>query len=42
MEVHKSEVRLPSGPLREVGEYDIDVQLHVDVTQSVKVMVEPQ
>lgn len=42
VEVNKAEVKLPSGPLRETGEYDIDVQLHVDVMQTVKVVVEAQ
>ena len=40
--VAKSEVKLPEGTLREVGEYDIDVQLHVDVIQSVKLLVEAE
>lgn len=35
----KSEVRLPSGVLREVGQYDIDVQLHAEVIQAVKLVV---
>ncbi|MDX1635448.1 MAG: 50S ribosomal protein L9 [Marinobacter sp.] len=38
-EVEKSEVRLPEGPLRAVGEYDIELQLHSDVTAEVKVTV---
>lgn len=42
VDVTKSEVKLPSGTLREVGEYDIDLQLHDDVLQSVKVVVEAQ
>lgn len=37
--VSKSEVRLPQGVLREVGQYEIDVQLHAEVTQAVKVAV---
>jgi large subunit ribosomal protein L9 len=37
--VSKSEVRLPNGVIREVGEFDIDVQLHTDVTQTVKLAV---
>lgn len=37
--VTKSEVRLPSGVLREVGQYDINVQLHAEVTQAVKLVV---
>lgn len=38
-DVEKSEVRLPEGPLRVVGEYDIELQLHTDVTVEVKVAV---
>jgi large subunit ribosomal protein L9 len=38
-EVDKSEVRLPNGVIREVGEYDVDVQLHSDVIQAVKLIV---
>lgn len=29
--VEKSEVRLPSGPIRHIGEYEIGIQLHGDV-----------
>jgi large subunit ribosomal protein L9 len=42
VKVSKSEVKLPEGTLREVGEYDVDVQLHVDVIQAVKVVVEAE
>ncbi|MEN0039652.1 MAG: 50S ribosomal protein L9 [Cellvibrio sp.] len=37
--VAKSEVRLPQGVLREIGQYEIDVQLHSEVTQAVKLAV---
>lgn len=37
--VEKSEVRLPEGALREVGEYDVTLQLHSDVSVDVKVIV---
>lgn len=37
--VSKSEVRLPQGALREVGQYDIDIQLHAEVIQAVKLVV---
>jgi len=40
VKVSKAEVKLPQGTLREVGEYDVDIQLHVDVMQTVKVVVE--
>ena len=42
VEVTKSEVRLPAGPIRMVGEYDIAVQLHSDVTSSVKVFIKAE
>ncbi len=42
VEVVKSEVRLPEGALREVGEYDVDVQVHSEVTQSVKLVIEAE
>ncbi|MGS2718812.1 50S ribosomal protein L9 [Eionea flava] len=37
--VEKSEVRLPEGALRNVGEYDIDIQVHSEVTQAIKLIV---
>jgi large subunit ribosomal protein L9 len=37
--VAKSEVRLPQGVLRETGAYEIDVQLHAEVVQTVKLSV---
>lgn len=39
VEVAKSEVRMPTGAIREVGEFDIDIQLHGDVTATVKVVI---
>ncbi len=39
VEIHKSEVRLPDGVIRSVGEYDIAVQLHADVKADIKVAV---
>jgi large subunit ribosomal protein L9 len=38
-EVDKSEVRLPSGALRELGEFEIAIQVHGDVDASVLVAV---
>ncbi len=40
--VQKSEVRLPNGPIRQLGEHDILVQVHSDVSVSVKVVVVPE
>jgi large subunit ribosomal protein L9 len=38
-EVQKSEVLMPEGPIRDVGEYDIELLLHTDVTCTIKVVV---
>lgn len=40
--VAKSEVKLPQGTLREVGEFDIDLQLHFDVMQTIKLVIEAE
>ena len=42
VKVSKSEVKLPEGTLREIGEFDINVQLHVDVIQIVKLVIEAE
>ncbi|MEH6388250.1 MULTISPECIES: 50S ribosomal protein L9 [Pseudomonas] len=39
VEIEKSEVRLPEGPLRNVGTFDIAVHLHTDVETTVKLEV---
>lgn len=39
VEVEKSEVRLPNGVIRETGEFQIDVQLHSDVTQAITLRI---
>ncbi|WP_067865342.1 50S ribosomal protein L9 [Neptuniibacter marinus] len=38
-EVDKSEVRLPEGALRAIGEYEIAIQLHAEVTAIVNLAV---
>jgi large subunit ribosomal protein L9 len=39
IELSKHEVRLPNGPLRQLGEYSIDVHLHADVDSVLKVHI---
>ncbi|MFT5887437.1 MAG: large subunit ribosomal protein L9 [Zhongshania sp.] len=39
VEVNKSEVRMPEGPLREVGSYEVAIQVHSDLVQTVSVSV---
>jgi len=38
-EVAKSDVRMPNGQLKTIGENDITVSLHTDVTADIKVVV---
>ncbi|MGS2719102.1 50S ribosomal protein L9 [Paraglaciecola aestuariivivens] len=39
VEVAKSEVKLPTGTLRETGEFEIDLQVHSDVTTTIKLVI---
>ena len=39
LEVSKSEVRLPEGPFKAVGEYEVSLGLHTDVTANIKVTI---
>lgn len=39
VEVAKAEVKLPEGALRDLGEYEIDIQLHSEVIQAVKLII---
>jgi large subunit ribosomal protein L9 len=39
VEVEKREVRLPEGPLRQAGEYEIEVHLHADVNADIRIIV---
>ncbi len=38
-EVERAQVRMPAGPLKQVGEYPIQLQLHTDVVVTVNVAV---
>jgi large subunit ribosomal protein L9 len=39
IEVSKAEVRLPEGPFKAIGDYDVVLSLHADVTAHIKVSV---
>ena len=41
-DLHKSEVRLPDGVIRTIGDFDIEVQLHPDVKTSIVVSIVPE
>ncbi len=39
VEVERSEVRMPDGPIHELGEFDVGVHLHSEVNAEIKVRV---
>ncbi|WP_028535201.1 50S ribosomal protein L9 [Paludibacterium yongneupense] len=39
VEVKRFEVRLPNGPLKTIGEFDLEIALHHDVVAAVKVAI---
>jgi large subunit ribosomal protein L9 len=42
MELEKQEVRLPEGPFRAAGEYEVALHLHADVDAVIKLEVVPE
>ncbi|MBU0456173.1 MAG: 50S ribosomal protein L9 [Pseudomonadota bacterium] len=42
IEVEKKEINMPSGAIQQIGEYDITIRLHSDVTATIKVIVEAE
>ena len=42
VEIVKSEVKLPEGALRDLGDFEIDIQLHSEVIQKIQVVVEEE
>ena len=42
VEIQKSEVQLPDGPFRMIGDYDVAVNLHADVNATLKLSVVPE
>jgi len=39
VEVERSEIRMPEGPIHELGEYEIGVHLHSDVNATIRIRV---
>lgn len=39
IEVHKSEIRMPNGPLKQIGDYPLTIDLHSDVKATITVSV---
>jgi len=42
IEIEKHQVRLPAGPLRAVGHYEVAIHLHADVQGTLKVEIVPE
>lgn len=42
IEVERREVLMPEGPIRQTGEYEIELQLHSDVSALVRIVVVPE
>mgnify|MGYP000607413724 CR=1 FL=1 len=42
VELHKSEIDMPEGPIHEIGEYHVVAQLHAEVQVQVTVLVEAE
>jgi large subunit ribosomal protein L9 len=40
VEVERSEIRLPDGPLRSVGDHQVVLHLHTDVDVEIKIVIE--
>lgn len=41
-DVQKHQIRLPNGAIRHVGDFDVDVSLHTDVTVTLTVKIVPE
>ena len=42
VQVEKSQVRMPSGPLKTIGEHPVTIALHTDVVAHINVNVQPE
>ena len=39
LEVEKGTIRLPEGTLKELGEYQLDIELHPEVIQEISITI---
>ncbi len=42
VELARQEIRLPEGPFRNIGEFDVEIHLHSDVKATIKVNIVPE
>lgn len=41
-DIHKSEIHLPEGPIRQIGQFEVEIQMHADVVGTLAVIVEAE
>lgn len=42
LELTRQEIRLPEGPIRNLGEFDVEIHLHTDVNATIKINIIPE
>ena len=42
IEIHRSEVRMPDGVIREIGEYEIEIHVHAEISRVITVIVQSE
>lgn len=42
VELARQEIRLPEGPFRNIGEFDVDIHLHTDVKVTIRINIVPE
>jgi large subunit ribosomal protein L9 len=42
VELSRQEIRLPEGPFRNIGEFDVDIHLHTDVKANIRINIIPE
>lgn len=42
VEVERREIRMPEGPIRHIGEFEVGVHLHAEVDTTIKIVVEEE
>ena len=42
LEINKNQIQMPTGPLKQIGEFTISVSLHADVVATITATVTPE
>jgi len=42
IELARQEIRLPEGPFRNIGEYEVEIHLHTDVNVKIRINIVPE